>query len=138
MSDKLRLPLDAAVSEKISASSKSTVKAIGQLGKKDIILDIGPDTVKLYAEIIKSAKLVVWNGPLGYFEIARYKKSSQSIAKAVASSKAFSLVGGGETVQLVNSLGLSKKFDFVSTGGGAMLEFLEGKALPGVKPLIKK
>ena len=138
ISNKLRLPVDAVVAQKISPSSKSTVKAVGQVGKKDIILDIGPDSIGLYSEIIKSAKLIVWNGPLGYFEIARYKKSSQRVAKAVASSKAFSLVGGGETVQLINSLGLADQFGFVSTGGGAMLEFLEGRQLPGLKPLMKK
>jgi len=138
INNKLRLPVDAVVAKKIVASAKSKTMAVGQLSKKEIILDLGPDTINLYCEIIKSAKLIVWNGPLGYFEIAKYKKASKAVAFAVAASKSFSIIGGGETVQMIGELGLKNKFDFVSTGGGAMLEFLEGKILPGIKPLIKK
>ena len=145
------MPVDVVVASKISASAKSKTKAVGQLSGNDIILDIGPDTVKLYSEIIKSAKLIVWNGPLGYFEIAKYKKSSKKILEAINKSKAYAIFGGGETVQLINQSSparLRKRSErgaaiinhqsFISTGGGAMLEFLEGKVLPGVKPLLKK
>ena len=136
--DKLRLPVDAGVAKKISTSAKRADKIIGCLKKSDIILDLGPATVKIYSQIIKKARLIVWNGPLGYFEIAKFKRSSEQLAKNIAKSKAESIIGGGETVQLIKNLKLINKFTFVSTGGGAMLEFLEGKILPGIKPLIKK
>ena len=99
------------------------------------ILDIGPLTVESYSSLIKKAKTIVWNGPLGYFEDKRFAKGSFAIAKAIANSGAFSVVGGGETTQLILSLKLEKKFNFLSTGGGAMLEFLAGKKLPGIEAL---
>lgn len=96
------------------------------------ILDITPLAVSEYAEIIKKSKTVVWNGPMGLFEDERYIKGSAELAKAIVKSKAFSVVGGGETTALITKLKLIKKFSFVSTGGGAMLEFLSGKKLPGI------
>lgn len=134
---KLLIPIDVVVAKDFSSKAKAQVKAVGQIGAKDVILDLGPDTIKLYSDIIKDAKLVVWNGPLGYFGVNRYKKASQAIARAIINCKDDSIIGGGETVQLAKELGLKKKFDFVSTGGGAMLEFLEGKVLAGIKPLLK-
>src|SRR3989344_6015513 len=138
LKNKLRLPLDVAAAKDLSPQSAAKARAVGQVKKDEIILDIGPETVGLYSAIIKKAKLVVWNGPLGYFEVAQYKKSSQQIAQAIVKSKPYSIVGGGETIQMIRDLGLITKFNFVSTAGGAMLEFLEGKVLPGIKPLIKK
>lgn len=105
--------------------------------KSGNILDIGPLTVELYKRYIKSAKTIIWNGPVGYFENKKFAQGSVAIAKAIANSRAFSLVGGGETTQLVTSLGLNKKISFLSTGGGAMLEFLAGKKLPGIEALKK-
>jgi len=137
LNNKLRVPIDVVVAGQVSATAKPQIKAVGLIKKHEIILDLGPETAQLYLEIIKSAKLVVWNGPLGYFEIPKYKKSSEQVARGIASLKLFSVIGGGETVQMIKGLGLEKKFSFVSTGGGAMLEFLEGKMLPGIKPLIK-
>lgn len=102
-------------------------------GKK--ILDIAPLAVVKYAEIIKKSKTIVWNGPMGLFEDKRYIKGSEALAKAITKSKAFSIVGGGETTALITKLKLVKKFSFVSTGGGAMLEFLSGKKLPGIEAL---
>lgn len=135
--NKLKYPLDVVVAKSRKRGVKSQIKAVGKIEKDDIILDIGPDTVKLYSEYIKRSKLVVWNGPMGYFEIPKYKKSSQEIAKNIIKTKAYSIVGGGETVELIKDLKLIKKFSFVSTGGGAMLEFLEGKVLPGIRQLLK-
>lgn len=135
--NKLRYPLDVVVAKSKNKKAISIIKAVGKIKKDDIILDIGPDTVKFYSEFINQSKLVIWNGPLGYFEIPKYKKSSQAVAKAIANSQAFSVVGGGETVEMIKGLGLINKFSFVSTGGGAMLEYLEGKMLPGIKPLMK-
>ncbi|KKT92132.1 MAG: Phosphoglycerate kinase [Parcubacteria group bacterium GW2011_GWF2_45_11] len=137
-SDKLIVPFDVVVAKNMKAQAKTEVKAVGQVGPKDIILDIGPKTVKFYSFFIKEAQLVIWNGPLGYFEVDRYKEASREIARAAVSYPVNSIIGGGETVQLATELGLVKRFDFVSTGGGAMLEFLEGKILPGIKPLLLK
>ncbi|MBU1131592.1 phosphoglycerate kinase [Patescibacteria group bacterium] len=138
LKNKLIIPEDVAVAKKISAKSKSIVKPANQVNQSEIILDIGPKSVKKFTTIIKKSKMVVWNGPLGYFEIAKFKKASSQIAKAIAGSKTESIIGGGETVQLIEGLGLKNKFSFVSTGGGAMLEFLEGKMLPGIRPLVKR
>ncbi|PIT90160.1 MAG: phosphoglycerate kinase, partial [Candidatus Komeilibacteria bacterium CG10_big_fil_rev_8_21_14_0_10_41_13] len=137
LDNKLRMPIDVVVASSLKASAGSRVKAIGQLDSKDIILDIGPDTIQLYGEIIKEAKLVVWNGPLGYFEVKKYQQGSAKVAGQIAKAGSYSLAGGGETVQLIDELKLRTDFDFVSTGGGAMLEFLAGKILPGLRPLIK-
>jgi len=97
--------------------------------------DIGQETVALFKQKISSAKTVFWNGPLGQVEKKEFSKGTEEIAKAIASSQAFSVAGGGETVEFINKLGLISKFSHISTGGGAMLEFLSGKELPGIKAL---
>ena len=101
-------------------------------------MDLGQVTVKNYSALIKSARLVVWNGPLGYFEISRYKRASQKILQAISQTKAYKVIGGGETIQLIQNSKFKIQNSFISTGGGAMLEFLAGKIPPGIKPLIKK
>ncbi len=138
LNKKLIVPIDVAVGSSLDSSSKYAVKKVDQVGKKDIILDLGPQTIGQFVSLIKSAKLVVWNGPLGYFENKKFQKASKEIAKAISQSQAYSVVGGGETGQLLEQLKLAKKFSFVSLSGGAMLEFLAGKILPGIRPLIKK
>lgn len=115
--------------------NKKVIKPEDYAGKKDGALDIGPETVKKYKEEIKKAKTIIWNGPVGKFEDKKYAAGSIAIAKAVVRSKVFSIVGGGETTQLILELGLRKKIGFLSTGGGAMLEFLAGKKLPGIEAL---
>ncbi len=137
LNKKLIMPVDVAVGSSLDSSSKYSVKVVSAVGKKDIILDLGPATVKQFIGLIKEAKLLIWNGPLGYFEVKKYQRASKDLAKAISKSKAYSVVGGGETGQLLSKLKLTKKFNFVSTAGGAMLEFLEGKTLPGIKPLLK-
>ena len=99
------------------------------------IFDIGPKTIKEYVSIIKGAKIIIWNGPIGLFEDARFCKGTNDVAIAIAESTAFKVLGGGDTIAAVNKLGLLDKFDFVSTGGGAMLEFLGGNKLPGLEAL---
>ena len=99
------------------------------------ILDIGPSSARRFAKYITESKTVIWNGPMGQFEDPRYRAGSATVAAAIARSGAFSVVGGGETVELIAELGLEKKFSFLSTGGGAMLEFLAGKKLPGLVAL---
>jgi phosphoglycerate kinase len=102
------------------------------------ILDIGPETVGLYARVIKSAKTVVWNGPMGVFEFPEFARGTFDVAKAVAESGATSIVGGGESVAAVQQSGLAEKITHISTGGGASLEMLEGMTLPGVAALMDK
>jgi phosphoglycerate kinase len=138
LSKKLLIPIDVVVTTEISRTAKSAVKSVNQVGKSDIILDIGPKTVQEFSKVIKQSKLIVWNGPLGYFEIYKYKKASVQITKVIGQSKAESIIGGGETVQLLRGLKIVGRKSYLSTGGGAMLEFLEGKLLPGIKPLIDK
>ncbi len=122
---KITLPMDW-----LSEASPSTRS--GQGGK---IVDIGPMTRKYYSEIIEGAGTIIWSGPLGIFEEPRFRQGSAAIARAVADSKAFTVVGGGETTQLILMLGLEKEIDFLSTGGGAMLAFLAGKRLPALDAL---
>lgn len=145
LGNKLILPVDVIVADEISPSAKPVAKTIDRINQTDIILDLGPQTVQLYFESIKKSKLIVWNGPLGYFELPQFKKASSLIAKAVSLSKAESVIGGGETIQLIQNSKLKTcpegkrgiQNSYLSTGGGAMLEFLSGKILPGIKPLIR-
>ncbi len=115
--------------------STKVVKPIDWIKKDNLVLDIGPLTAEEYVKEIKKAKTIIWNGPVGKFEDKRYVIGSRILAKAVAASRAFSIIGGGETTQLILMLGLRKKIGFLSTGGGAMLEFLAGEKLPGIVAL---
>lgn len=135
---RLKIPVDVVVSDRISASSKAWFRPAGAVRKNEIILDIGQDTLNLFKAIIAKARQIVWAGPMGYFEISKFSRGSFEIAKALAKSKAETCAGGGDTLHVLEKLGLKNKFSFVSTGGGAMLKFLEGKILPGIKPLIIK
>jgi phosphoglycerate kinase len=100
-------------------------------------LDIGPATVRLYREVLSNVQTVLWNGPMGVYEMDRFARGSNKIAHYVADSYATTVVGGGDTADLIQRLGLDDEITFISTGGGASLELIEGKMLPGVKPLIK-
>ncbi len=134
--NKLIVPVDGLMAESYH-SKKGRLDAIGDVKKNEFILDIGPDTLKLYGKIIRSAKTVMWNGPLGLIENPVFAKGTAALIKILARSRAKTIVGGGETVQMIRRMKLEDKFDFISTGGGAMLEFLEGKKLPGLTKLIK-
>lgn len=142
---KIILPIDVRVTNKISPNSKVQAYDLFNLNKLKTknwqIIDIGPKTEIYFEHFIQMAKTLVWNGPMGLFEIEPFRHGTDYIAeKFAAHSKgpAFGIVGGGETIVAINDLGLGNWLDFISTGGGAMLEFLEGKTLPGIKPLIKK
>jgi len=117
----------------------SKIKELNELEDNDIILDIGPKTVKRINNIIDSSKTILWNGPAGYFENPNFAKGSFEIGKKIAdknkSKEIFSVAGGGDTVALINNIGIFETFNFVSTAGGAFLEYLEGKELPGIKAL---
>jgi phosphoglycerate kinase len=127
------LPSDVVVSHSLEGPGKA--KAVADVGADEMILDIGPDTAKAFAAALKKAGTVVWNGPVGVFEKEAFAKGTQALGKAIAASSAFSIAGGGDTVAAINQFKLAKGVDYISTAGGAFLEFLEGKKLPAVAAL---
>ena len=131
----LPMPVDVVVAPSFSAQAPATVKAVDQVGDDEMILDIGPATALSYAERIAKAGTVVWNGPVGVFEFDAFSKGTETVARAIAASKAFSIAGGGDTLAAVDKYGIEKQVSYISTGGGAFLEFLEGKELPAVTAL---
>ncbi len=134
---KFILPSDHVAAERMDAQAKSRVVKNEEIPPGWICLDIGPETVSSFSEEIKSARTIVWNGPMGVFEMEPFSRGTFAIAKAVADSSAFSIVGGGDSVAAVNKAGVGEKISHISTGGGASLEFLEGKKLPGIEALRK-
>jgi len=130
----VKMPLDAAVATNFKAKQRKIV-TVAKVAKAEMILDIGPATITEYTDILKKAKLVIWNGPFGYFENVIYVKGSREIMKFLVKAKAQVILGGGETVELAEELGLSKKFKFISTGGGAMLTYLGGAKMPALERL---
>jgi phosphoglycerate kinase len=135
---KFLLPSDHIAAERMEAQAKSQIVKNEMIPPGWICLDIGPETVKAFSEEIKSAKTIVWNGPMGVFEMEPFSQGTFAIAKAVAGSSAFSVVGGGDSVAAVNKAGVADKISHISTGGGASLEFLEGKKLPGIEALRRE
>jgi len=129
------IPSDVVVAPAFAADAPATVKAVDAVGADDMILDIGPQTAAGYAELIAKAGSVVWNGPVGVFEFDAFGKGTETLAKAIAASKAFSIAGGGDTLAAVEKYGVEADISYISTGGGAFLEFLEGKELPAVAAL---
>jgi phosphoglycerate kinase len=132
---KLVLPVDAVIADAFSAEAKSKIVAAEGVPAGWRVLDIGPKTVALFAQKISGAKTVVWNGPMGVFEFAPFAKGTVSVAKALADSGATTIIGGGDSVAAVEQAGLAGRITHISTGGGASLEFLEGKELPGIAAL---
>ena len=129
---KLLLPVDDVVADEFSNDANTKVVASGEIPADFMGLDIGPETAKLYAETVKTAKTVVWNGPMGCFEMPNFAAGTETVAKALAETDAVTIIGGGDSAAAVNQLGYGDKMTHISTGGGASLEFLEGKELPGV------
>ncbi|MFN3311128.1 MAG: phosphoglycerate kinase [Thermomonas sp.] len=129
------LPLDVVVAPAFAADAPATVKAVDAVGAEDMILDIGPATAARYAELIAKAGTVVWNGPVGVFEFDAFAAGTEAVARAIAASSAFSIAGGGDTLAAVDKFGIASGVSYISTGGGAFLEFLEGKTLPAVAAL---
>jgi len=132
------IPTDVVTAPKFSADAPATVKPVDQVGDEEMILDIGPDTAKRYAYMIAKAGTVVWNGPVGVFEFDAFGHGTETLARAIADSKAFSIAGGGDTLAAVDKYGIEDKVSYISTGGGAFLEFLEGKTLPAVAMLEQR
>ena len=129
------IPSDVVVASAFAADAAATVKAVAAVADTDLILDIGPDTAQRYAALIKKAGTVVWNGPVGVFEFDAFGKGTETVAHAIAESGAFSIAGGGDTLAAIEKYGVADKVSYISTGGGAFLEFLEGKELPAVAAL---
>jgi phosphoglycerate kinase len=129
------VPVDVVVAPEFKADAPATVKPVDQVGADDMILDIGPETAARYAAMVKAAGTVVWNGPVGVFEFDAFGKGTEVLARAIAASDAFSIAGGGDTLAAVDKYGIAGDVSYISTGGGAFLEFLEGKELPAVAAL---
>jgi len=129
------MPVDVVVAPAFSAQAPATIKPVDQVGTDEMILDIGPQTARIYADLIAKAGTVVWNGPVGVFEFDAFGKGTETLARAIAASKAFSIAGGGDTLAAVDKYGIADQVSYISTGGGAFLEFLEGKELPAVAAL---
>ncbi|MDZ4811466.1 MAG: phosphoglycerate kinase [Pseudomonadota bacterium] len=129
------MPVDVVVAGAFAADAPATVKAIAEVKSDEMILDIGPETARRYADIVRSARTVVWNGPVGVFEFDAFGEGTKALALAVAESSAFSIAGGGDTLAAIEKYGVADRMSYISTGGGAFLEFLEGKELPAVAAL---
>jgi phosphoglycerate kinase len=136
--DRLRLPVDVVIANEFSNEAESKVIQMGPIPDGWRILDVGPETVAGYTKVLETAGTIVWNGPMGVFEFPRFAKGTFDLAQAVANSDAQSIIGGGDSVAAVNLSGLAGKVTHISTGGGASLEMLEGKVLPGLAALMDK
>ncbi len=132
------VPTDVVVSNEFSEAATATIKPVDQVGDEDMILDIGPETAERYGEMMQSAGTIVWNGPVGVFEFDQFGAGTKILGEAIANSSAFSIAGGGDTLAAVDKYGLTDRISYISTGGGAFLEFLEGKKLPAVAMLEQR
>jgi phosphoglycerate kinase len=132
------LPTDVVVARGLEADARGRIKSVREVAADEMILDIGPKTAALYAEHLALAGTIVWNGPLGVFEHAEFAAGTRRVAEAVSASSAFSIAGGGDTLAAIEQFGVSERISYISTGGGAFLEFLEGKELPAVAVLAKR
>jgi phosphoglycerate kinase len=132
------LPVDVVVAREFAATAHADVRPVGQVADDELILDIGPDTAELFSAILQTAGTVIWNGPVGVFEFDQFGEGTKAIANAIASSKSFSLAGGGDTLAAIEKYGVEDGISYISTGGGAFLEFVEGKTLPAVAVLEQR
>jgi phosphoglycerate kinase len=134
----LPLPTDVVVAKEFAASAEADVKSVGSVGADEMILDIGPDTAERFARLFADAGTIVWNGPVGVFEFDQFGEGTRTLAQAIARSSAFSIAGGGDTLAAIEKYGVEEDISYISTGGGAFLEFLEGKKLPAVAVLEER
>jgi phosphoglycerate kinase len=132
------MPTDVVVATEFSAKAEADVKAVESVGPEDMILDIGPDSAEAMAALVGTAGTILWNGPVGVFEFEQFGEGTRAIATAIARSKAFSLAGGGDTLAAIEKYGIEDSISYISTGGGAFLEFVEGKKLPAVDILEQR
>lgn len=136
--DKLILPVDAVIADKFDPEANTQIVDVNAIPAGWRMLDVGPKTIELYKQALSTAKLVVWNGPVGVFEMPKFAEGTFALAKMLAESKATTVIGGGDSASAVKKAGVAKQMTHVSTGGGASLEFLEGKELPGVAALLNR
>ncbi|MFD1261883.1 phosphoglycerate kinase [Entomomonas asaccharolytica] len=132
------LPTDVVVAKAFAADAEATVKDINDVTDDDMILDIGPKTAAHFAQLLSTCKTILWNGPVGVFEFDQFAKGTETLAKAIATSNAFSIAGGGDTLAAIDKFGVTEQISYISTGGGAFLEFVEGKVLPAVAILEQR
>ena len=132
------IPVDVVTAKEFKADAKAEIKAANQVADDDLILDIGPETARKLAAQLKAAGTIVWNGPVGVFEFAPFENGTKEIAKAIAESSAFSIAGGGDTLAAIAKYGIEQQVGYISTGGGAFLEVLEGKTLPAFEILARR
>jgi phosphoglycerate kinase len=132
------LPSDVVVARELAATAHADVRAVREVAGDELILDIGPDTAEHFAALLASAGTIIWNGPVGVFEFDQFGEGTKAIANAIARSKAFSLAGGGDTLAAIEKYGVADGISYISTGGGAFLEFVEGKVLPAVAILEER
>ena len=132
------LPVDAVIADKFEAEANNKVVDVDKVPAGWRIMDIGPKTIEAFKAVLKGAKLIVWNGPMGVFEMPKFAEGTFAIARLLADSGATTVIGGGDSASAVKKAGVAKQMTHVSTGGGASLEFLEGKELPGVAALLNK
>ena len=132
------LPVDVVVAKAFAADAEATVKAVTDVAEDDMILDIGPETAQQFAELLKNSKTILWNGPVGVFEFDQFANGTKVLAQAIAESDAFSIAGGGDTLAAIDKYDVAEKISYISTGGGAFLEFVEGKVLPAVAILEER
>ena len=132
------IPVDVVTAKAFAADAPATVKAANEVADDDLILDIGPKTAAMLAEQLKAAGTIVWNGPVGVFEFEAFSHGTETVARAIAASSAFSIAGGGDTLAAIAKYGIADQVSYISTGGGAFLEVLEGKTLPAFEILAKR
>jgi len=132
------VPADVVCADEFSADAAATIKGVAAVGPNELILDIGPETAERFAEILKSAGTIIWNGPVGVFEFDAFGDGTKALADAIAASDAFSVAGGGDTLAAIDKYGVRDGISYISTGGGAFLEFVEGKVLPAVEMLERR
>ncbi len=132
------LPVDVVVAKEFSESAEATVKAVADVADDDMILDIGPKTAAMFGEMLKASQTILWNGPVGVFEFDQFGNGTKVLAQAIAQSPAFSIAGGGDTLAAIDKYGVAEQISYISTGGGAFLEFVEGKVLPAVEVLEQR
>ena len=132
------LPIDVVVAKEFSAEAAATTKLVAEISDDDMILDIGPQTAAMFADTIAAMKTIIWNGPVGVFEIPQFAHGTEAIAKAVAVNTGFSIAGGGETIAAIDTFGVTESISYISTGGGAFLEYVQGEVLPAVDILLQR
>jgi len=132
------VPTDVVVANEFSPDAQAATKYVAEVSADDLILDIGPDTAEQFAKIIAGAGTIIWNGPVGVFEFDQFGEGTKVLAEAIAASNAFSVAGGGDTLAAIDKYDVADRISYISTGGGAFLEFVEGKTLPAVAILEQR